>query len=50
MFKKKIEKDVNIIFGILILFVLSVLEIGMDIKKSIDYEMQHGIVITEETE
>ena len=44
------KEDIIIMIGILALLVMSILEIGIDIKKNIDYELQHGTVITKESE
>ncbi len=44
------NKDIINIIGILALLVMSILEIGIDIKRNIDYELQHGTVLTKESE
>lgn len=44
------KKDIIIVIGILALLIMSILEIGVDIKRNIDYELQHGTVLSKESE
>jgi len=44
------KEDIIILIGVLALLVLSIFEIGVDIKRNIDYELQHGTVITKESD
>ena len=44
------KENIIIVIGILTLLVMSIFEIGVDIKRNIDYELQHGTVITKESE
>ena len=44
------KNDITIVIGILALLVMSIFEIGVDIKRNIDYELQHGTVLSKESE